>query len=129
MAAMSNFRKPRIPYDEVESEFIRDEIAARDFDNPDDREYVHRLIRIEFLIRRVRDPIEGYNARGLWYGYPWPELDSSEADQIKEEIAPGLDIEQKYENDVKQPETDTSDRDEEQNDYREKWRSVSQGIP
>jgi len=49
-----NFRRfkfPRIPYDEVESEFIRDEIRRGSFDNMEHRTYVNRLVHIEVLTK------------------------------------------------------------------------------
>jgi hypothetical protein len=45
------FRFPRIPYDEVDSEFIRDEIRRGSFDDMEHRTYVNRLVHIEVLTK------------------------------------------------------------------------------
>lgn len=119
---------PRIPYEDVESETIKQEIAQRDFDDPTDRQYVHKLIKIEFLIRRVRDASPPYSKRKLWWGYPWDELDHEKADTIKEEIAPDLDIEAKHDADLS---TNDSSRwkqkkkEEEEKQLRTEWQNIA----
>lgn len=45
---MGDFRFPRIPYDEVQSEFIRDEICRGDFHDIEYRRYVNKLVWIEW---------------------------------------------------------------------------------
>lgn len=39
---------PRKPYDEVESEFIRDEIRRGSFDDVDYRRYINELVYLEW---------------------------------------------------------------------------------
>lgn len=58
---MVDFRFPRIPYDEVRSEFIREEIRRGDFDDIEYRRYVNKLIWIEWFTTEGLSP----NATGI----------------------------------------------------------------
>lgn len=46
---MVEFRFPRIPYDEVQSDFIRGEIRHGDFDDLEYRRYVNKLVWVEWF--------------------------------------------------------------------------------
>jgi len=54
-------RFPMIPYDDVESEFIRDEISSGDYYDLDHRQYVNDLIYVEWYAKGGLSP----NANGL----------------------------------------------------------------
>lgn len=63
---MSDFRFPKLPYDEVESEFIRGEIRRGDFNDIEHRRYVNKLVWIEwYTTKGIPEGSTGVSAFGL----------------------------------------------------------------
>lgn len=75
---------PKKPYNEVKSDFIREKIKKKDFDNIKDREYVHALIAFEEYILGNFNP--GYPG-GMFFSSKKTELEE-EYETIYKEIKP-----------------------------------------
>lgn len=74
---------PAIPYEEIESEFIKNEIEKRDFADEADRYYVNRLTMIEDF---VRNGIWGFGAGRV--NHLLQRSLSEEYDTIQKELTP-----------------------------------------
>jgi len=115
------FRFPRIPYTNVESEFIRSEIRRGAFDEYEHRQYVNRLIFVEQWMR------DGLNAVKTSYYHP------IRAYRVAGQVPDGFRIIRTECGTAEQGEAllpdygGGADRDEQKEQrYRDSWQSVQQ---
>ncbi|MDY6789183.1 MAG: hypothetical protein SVV03_04445 [Candidatus Nanohaloarchaea archaeon] len=76
-------KTPFKPYTEVESEFIREQIRRRSFDDPEDRIYVNKLVNLEYFIL---NPAQSYSS-GMYFNALKRRL-KDEHDRILKDLKP-----------------------------------------
>lgn len=113
--SMPEFAKPDKPYAQIESEFIKEQIKKRDFDNESDRVYVNKLTWLErYVIEGPSSLSDSYLRHRLT-----TEL-SREFDEIQKELKP-----EQYRKRKEKDEREQSVGDEvDVSELREEWEAA-----
>jgi hypothetical protein len=115
--------RPVKPYSEVESEWIKQEISERDFDDDDDRDFVDTLVYFEKMI--LEGPL------GFASGMTWGNARNSHPeiyDRLQKELRPEKFAERKQrETQASQPEKEETETQEpDRQNAREEWQQISE---
>lgn len=114
---------PRIPYDEVESSFIRDEIRRGEFVDPEYRTYVNCLIKVEWYATGGLSPnVTGLSAAGAAHSHWRIATKYPEAyDAVRRECDADTRAETTIRN---RTETDPTERQRWAHRHHEEWQAV-----